>query len=282
MKIKRIKLTALFVCVILLLPMIFACGEKADTASSTTNAPSITEAQITDPPTDPPTEPPTDPPPTDPPTTWEPIDPNLPYWEQIEVEMSRYGLTGGTKCLPGEDEAAVMKGFGTGNSKKEELDLTGENVPFSAGYAVTVAKDTDNFWDASYTRALEKDLPVQQDDLVVGVIWIKGERLSETDSYAIEDAPEYYLAIKTSTDNWATEGGVEPSREQWVEPEWQKVYFYGYIMNEEEKSQSVQLQIFIGYGNQRLDIGGIIAYWFPYSRDNEAAALKLVDDFYPR
>jgi len=278
---KLLKLTAFFMCIIMLLPMVFACGEKADTAATDPPVNSVTEPEVTEPTTPEPTDPPTEPPPTEPPTTWEPIDPNLPYWEQIQIEMSRYGLVDGVKCLPGEDEAAVMKGFTTGNSKKEELDVSGDGVPFSAAYSVTVAKDTANFWDSSYNRPLEKDLAVQQDDLVVGVIWVRGERLSETEMFDMDEPPTFYLAMKTSTDNWATEGGVQPSREQWATGEWQKIYFYGNIINEESKSQNVQMQIFLGYGNQRVDFGGAIAYWFPWSNENELGAIRMVDDFYP-
>ena len=271
---KLFKLTALFICAALLLPMIFACGEKpAETAQATEDS---LEAP-TPAPTPAPTEPP---PPTDPPTTEAPIPPyeadaNLSYWENIEAELAHYGLTGGTRCLAGEDEAALMKKLSANGTKKEELDVSGDNVPFSAAYRVTTAKDQVNFWDASYSCSFEKDLPVEEGDLVVGVLWVRGQRLAETEQFAEDDFPEYYLAVKTATDNWATEGGVEPAREQFAEAEWQKIFFYGNVMNEESNSKNLQLQIFLGYGNQQVDFGGITAYLFPWSRDNEKAAIKL-------
>jgi len=271
---KILKLAALFAFAALLLPLAFACGEKPEDTAPATEIPA-------EPATPAPTPAPTDPPPpTDPPTTEAPIPPyepdaNLSYWENIEAELAHYGLAGGVKCLPGEDEAALMKKFGANGSKKEELDLSGDDVPFSAAYSVTVAKDLTNFWDASYTCALEKDLPVDEGDLVVGVLWIRGKRLSETEKFAEDDFPSYYLALKTATDNWATEGGVEPSREQFAEAEWQKIFFYGNVMNEESNSKNLQFQIFLGYGNQQVDIGGITAYLFPWSRENEKAAIKL-------
>ncbi|MCL1793533.1 MAG: hypothetical protein FWG34_06660 [Oscillospiraceae bacterium] len=271
---KYFKLSALFLCAALFLPMIFACGEKPEDTKA------ATEAQIeetTPAPTPTPTEPP---PPTDPPTTEAPIPPyeadaNLSYWENIEAELAHYGISGAVKCLPGEDEAALMKKFGANGSKKEELDVSGDNVPFSAAYSVTVAKDQVNFWDSSYSCALEKDLEVEEGDLVVGVFWVRGQRIAETDQFAEDDFPEYYLAVKTATDNWATEGGVEPSREQFVDPEWHKIFFYGNVMNEESNSKNLQFQIFLGYGNQRVDFGGITAYLVPWSRENEMAAIKL-------
>ena len=264
------------------MPMIFACGEKAETANSGSG--STTEAEITEAPTPAPTPEPTTPEPTEPPTTREPfvVDSNLSYWDQIYSELEYYGLSGGTKILAGEDEAALMKGFSGGGTKKEEIDVSGDNVPFSAAYRVVTAKDTANFWDASYNRALEKDHPIQEGDLIVGVMWVRGARLSETDNFTMDDAPEYYLALKTSTDNWGSEGGVEPSREQWAKSEWQKVFFYGNILNEEPKSSNVQLQIFLGYGNQQVDFGGIIAFWFPWTKENEMGAMQAIEDYYPR
>ena len=291
MKTKNIlKITALFLCIVMILPMLFACGEKSDDAGSKkddggTAAANNNEAATPEP-TDPPTEPePTEPPTekeTEPPFVLEPIDPNLPYWEQILNEMGQYGLTDGVKILPGEDEAALMKGFSTGNTKKEELDVSGDNVPFTAAYRVVTAKDSEQFWSCSYNRSFEKDIETEEEDLVVGVIWVRGERLSETDDFDMDDEPAYYLAIKTSTDNWGTEGNVDPHGEQWATPEWRKIFFCGYVLNEESKSQNMQMQIFLGYGNQYIDFGGIIAYVYPGTLENELAAMKLVDSNYTR
>ena len=276
---KYLKIMALLIFAVLLLPMVFACGEKPETASTATESAAdeiITEPPATNPPpTDPP--PPTEPPPTEPPTEPFVVDLSMPYWEQIQAELAHYGLTDGLKVLPGEDEAALMKKFAANSGKREELDVSGDGVPFSAAYKVTIAKDTTNFWDASYTCSFEKDLPVEEGDLIVGVIWVRGVRLAKTDQYAADDFPTYYMAIKTATDNWATEGQVEPMREQFAQGEWQKVFFYGSVLNEESNSKNLQFQIFLGYGNQQLDFGGITAYRFPWSRDNEKSAMNLVN-----
>ena len=279
-KIYKFRFTALFICVIILLPLISACGEKpADTGSNataavsedTTTADTITEATTT-------TEEPTTPEPTttEEPTTWEPIDPSLPYWEQIQIELSRYGLTGGEKILNGVDEAEVMKKFSPNNGKRAELDVSGDNVPFSVAYSVNISKDMTNFWDASYTASLMKDVAVEQDDLIVGVVWIRGKRVAESDQFMADDAPQYYLALKTATDNWATEGDMNPQGAQEAQETWQKVFFAGRIMNEETQSSTVQFQIFLGYGIEEIDFGGIIAYRFPSTTENEKAVIKLV------
>lgn len=285
------KITALFICVILLLPMILSCGDKsandnnsdnnkdkgggiAETAADNSQTPA--EPEITAPPeTDPP--PTTEPPPTDPPTTWEPIDPNLPYWEQIKAEMARYGLGDGVPIMNGADESEVMRKFNPINCKKAELDITGDKVPFSSAYRVTVAKDTPSYGSVEYKAVLVKGVPVKQGDLVVGVFWIKGARLSETEQFMSDDEPQYYLAVKSSTDSSATEGDVTPNGGQYAGSEWQKVFFYGKVINEESNSNNLDFRFFLGYGNQQIDVGGAYAYWFPYSAETEKAAIKLVD-----
>lgn len=268
----------IFVFIILILTFfVSACGEKADSTDQKDKA--GTEAPVSEAPAAKAvTEPPL---PTDPPTTEEPTEPFEPdpaqsYWEQIESELAWYGLSDGFAVFNKEGENELMKKFSPGGVKREELDISGDNVPFSAAYRVTLAKDTTNFWDANYTCLFESDLPLEQDDLIVGVIWIRGARLGETESYMEEDEPQYYLAIKTPTDEWATEGETEPRGVQIAGENWEKVFFAGRIMNEEAKSNDVRFQIFMGYGNQYLDIGGILAYCFPSTTENEKAVWKFI------
>ena len=275
---KFLKLMALALCVAVMLPMVFACGKKDEdnVAATEGGAAPETQAPATDPPpTDPP--PPTEPPPTEPPTEPFVLDTSLSYWDQILSELEWYGLSGGVKCFNGGDEAEVMKKFNAGNGKKAELDVSGDGVPFSAAYSVTIAKDTANFWDASYTVALLKDLEVEVDDLVVGAIWIRGTRLSETDMFMADDPAEYYLAIKTATDNWATEGDMSPRGAMFASDKWERIFFCGRVLNEESKSSNLQFQIFLGYGNQQVDFGGAIAFLFPSTPENEKAIWKFMD-----
>jgi hypothetical protein len=263
-------------CILTLVLPVFACGDKPapeKAAESETEAP-ITDAPATAAPTEPP--PPTDPPTTEAPTEPFEPDPNQSYWEQIESELAWYGMSDGFSVFNTASESDLMKKFTAGNVKREDLDISGDNVPFSAAYRVTLAKDTVNFWDANYTCLFEKDLPLEQDDLVVGVVWIRGARIGETEQFMAEDDPQYYLAIKTPTDEWATEGDMSPRGVQAAEGEWQKVFFAGRVMNEEEKSNDVRFQIFMGYGNQYLDIGGAVAYCFPSTKENEKAVWKFV------
>ena len=276
------KLLALFLCIIMLLPMIYACGEKPDTGS-TTEAPAgaAAEAEITEAPTPAPTPEPTTPEPTEPPTTREPFipDANLSYWDQIYSEFEYYGFKDGFKILNGADEAELMKKFNVGNSKKEELDVSGDNVPFSAAYKVYTTKDMVNFWDASYGTTLAKELPLNEGDILAGVIWLKGRRIGESEMYAADDPVTYHLAVKTPTD-WSTESNMNPGGDIIFDESiegWKKVYFTAEVMFEEDaaKSNNMILNIYIGWGLQEFDIGGIIAFGFPATDENQEAIWNL-------
>jgi len=170
-----------------------------------------------------------------------------------------------------------MKKFSSNGTKKELLDVSEENVPFSIAYTVRTQKEIENFWEASYSISLWKDVPTEVDDLVVGVLWIRGRRTAESDSYDMDDPPDYYLAIKTPTDNWASEGSMKPQGRRSAGAEWEKVFFCGSVINEEPVTSVMSFNIYMGYGIQEFDIGGIIAYKFPWTSDNDRAVWKFID-----
>ena len=274
---KKIKLLALIILAGML--VLASCGEggSSDAPAVTGEAADIEEVTTPEPTTPAPTEPTTTPEPTEPPTTLAPFVPDLSmgYWDQVVAELAHHGLTGGVPVLPGDDQEAVMRRLGANNSRRTELDLSGEDVPFSFSWHYETTRDVENFWDANFSINFARDIATEQDDLIVGVIWIRGERMAESERYLADDEPIFYMAIKTPTDNWATEGEVTPRGEQFAQSEWQKVFFYGRVMNEETQSANLQLQIFIGYGFQNFDVGGLVAYKFPGGRDNERAAMNL-------
>ena len=289
-KLKKIKCIALFLCILMLMPVVLACGEKSADTAKATEAEGATEAATeapvaTDPP--PPTEPPTttEPPPTEPPKPPFVADPNLSYWDQIYSELEYYGFKGGVKALTGETEAELMKKMSISNGKREELDLSGDNsVPFSAAYKIWTTKDQTNFWDASYGINLLKDLPVSEGDIIAGVIWLKGKRIGESEMYAADDPVTYHLAVKTPTD-WGTESNMNPPGDIEFDGDgWQKVFFTANVMYEADapnspepgKSQNMIFNLYIGWGLQEFEVGGVIAWVFPLTDENELAAMDLV------
>jgi len=272
----KIKFIALFILIAMLLPLNLACGDKPDSGTAGTEAPGEAEDTTPAPPTDPPTTAePTEPPPTEPPTEPFKVDESLNYWEQIYSELEWYGLEGGVKIFNGDDEQDLMRRFSANGTRKEELDVSGDGVPFSVAYTVRTSKDIDNFWEAAYATNFLKDIETNEDDIVAGVFWIRGRRTEESDAFMLDEPAEYYTAIKSPTDNWASEGAMEPFGRQAAEEEWERIMFTGRVVNEEEQSSTMSFNIYMGYGIQELDIGGIIAWVFPSTRENERAAMKI-------
>jgi len=272
----KIKLTAIFILIAMLLPMNLACGDKPEAGSAGNDTPDAVEEtpEPTPAPTPAPTEPTTEKI-TEPPTEPFKPDESLAYWDQIYSELEWYGMKDGVKIFNGEDEAEVMRRFSANGTKKEELDLTGENVPFSAAYTVRTSKDIDNFWEAAYATNFLKDIETAADDIVAGVFWIRGRRTEESDAFMLDEPADYYTAIKSPTDNWASEGQMEPFGRQSAAEEWERIMFTGRVVNEEAKSSDMSFNIYMGYGIQEFDIGGIIAWVFPSTQDNEKAAIKI-------
>jgi len=173
-----------------------------------------------------------------------------------------------------------MASFTTSNDTKAELDVSADKVPFTVAYRVTVAKDQVNFWEAAFNCALAKDVPVKQGDLIVGVMWVRGKRTADSAAdaatpFAMGDPPQFYLALKTPTDNWGSEGEMSPTGVQDATDTWQKIWFSGRILNEETQSSTVGFNIFLGYGIQEMDIGGVLAYYFPSTDATEKAVMDL-------
>jgi len=289
----KFKLLALFILIAMLLPMTLACGDKpADAGSDAGNGAAGDDAgepagEDKPPPTDPlPTDPPppTEPPPTEPPTEPFEVDASLSYWDQIYSELEWYGLSGGVMIFNADnidadpDEFGLMRRFSTNNMRREELDVSGDGVPFAAAYHVYNTREVPNFWEAGYSAAFKRDIETNADDIVAGVIWIRGKRTEDSPEYMADagDPAEFYMAIKTPTDEWASEGSIEPFGIQMAEEdEWERIMWTGRVVNDEVQSSTMGFNIYTGYGLQSFDIGGIVAWVFPSNSDNEKAASKI-------
>jgi len=286
----KIKLIALFIMLTMLMPLSLACGEDpagSGSAAGNTTAGEPAGEETTPAPTPEPTPPP---PPTDPPTTEPPTEPfvldeSLSYFDQIYSELEWRGLSGGVLAFNAAnadndgkpDESGLMRRFGANNTRREEMtpEEIGDGVPFSVAYRVWTSKDMDNFWEAGYSSAFARDLETNEDDLVVGVVWIRGRRLEESDDFDADEPADFYLAIKTETDNWASEGEVQPQGRQSAEEEWEKIIWTGRVVNEEAQSSRLGFNIYMGYGIQEFEIGGMVAWVFPSTPDNERAAMRI-------
>jgi len=225
-------------------------------------------------------------------TTIPQVDPSASYPDQIQEELAQYGLTEGVQIFPGDTESDIMGNFMTQSCTRESLDVSGDNVPFTAAERITVSRDMTNWWDASYMVNLTNDVKVHENDLIAGVMWIRGTRLPGSTWLSDSEPPIIYPALKTPTDNWASEGGIKLSGIQIADglkdangaiiygqaiPDsiWHKVIFTGRILNEESQTSNVEFHIFMGFGIQQIDVGGITAYVYPSTPDNEKAVINL-------
>lgn len=257
---------AMLLCFAMLLSLMFSCGTKKDEDNSATQANKETEAPVEE--TTATTETPTTTEPTTPaPTTTEaptePIDPSLPYYEQIEIEFSRFGFHDGDFVIA-EDEQSVMKKFSTNGCKKTELDMTQEDVPFDYAYSIDITKEAANFWEISYNAAFSKDLTFTAGDIIAGVLWLRDG--------GGENPGQIYLAYKTATDDYNSEGVMNVNLVM-AEDGWKKVYFYGEAVNDESKGSNLKFEIFLGYGIHKVEIGGI--YIKRFSEDQFKAAANM-------
>ena len=262
------KVMALIVCIALMLPFAAACGNKTnDAAGTTTTASGDTSAAAPD--TTVATTEPTTPAPTDPPTTVAPtvpIDPNLPYYDYLDAEFARFGFTGGDRIIADTEQAVADAQRIKGNVTRSPLDLTGEKVPFTVAYRYEVTDVSANFWDTALEANFSADKTMKEGDIIAGCFYIR-------DAGGTNPA-QVYLAFKTPTNNWGSEGNMSVSL---IEPDktWQKVYFYGYNAVDETPASNAVFEMFMGYDPDTMDIGGLYIMRYPATDANVAAAEKM-------
>jgi hypothetical protein len=257
MKPKKLRLAPVFALALILLITV-SCGKSASpssgspdesvteaeidtTAIETTVTPETTAAQTKAPET------------TEEVTTYEPIDPTLPYYEQCDIQFSRFGFSDG-QSVCGADEAAALSKVNKSNVKTEKVDLTGVSVPFTQAIRITTPNTTTNFWDSNIGITFTKDLKIEVGDIIAGCFWIRD--LSDP------DPANAYIAIKTPTDNWASEGKMNINT-LILTDEWQQVFFYGEVINEEPNSNKLVFQLFTGPTPNAIEFGGLYMKVYP-------------------
>lgn len=267
-KIKNIlKITALFLCIALILPFAAACGEKEpeDDNPATEGAVDTTPAPNENT-TPEPTPEPTDPPTTEEPT--EPIDPNLPYYEYLDEEFSRFGFTGGEKIIAETEQGITdlirVKGFCT----KSPIEISGEDVPFDSASRYEITELAANMWETAAEVNFASDKTLSEGDIIAGCMYVR-------DAGGPNPA-QLYLAMKTPTNEWGSEGNMSVSL---IEPDadggWQKVYFYGESVCDEDPASTAVFCIFLGYEPHTVEIGGIYMMRYPATDENFQAAEKM-------
>ena len=278
-KIKTLlKLTAVFLCLALLLPFAVACGEKEDTASAGDSAANETVAgggennandgnEATPEPTDPPTDPPpTDPPPTEAPT--EPIDPNLPYYAYLDEEFKRFGFVNGDPILAASEEE-VMNLVREKACTRTAVDVSGDGVPFNFAYRYEVTELAVNFWETAAEFNFDADKKLAEGDIIAGCVYVRDAKGP--------NPAQVYLAIKTPTNDWNGEGVMNHHHylPEDLNDGWNKIYFYGESMCDEDPASTALFEFFLGYEPHTIDIGGLYIMRYPGTSENVKATAKM-------
>ena len=263
------KITALLVCLSMIFYVFAACGQSD--ANTEADTPNVTAEEVAEPiaeaVTPAPTPEPTTPEPTEPPTTLEPIDPNLPYYEYLDVEFSRFGFTGGERIVA-DTEEEVMNALRAKSCTKTEVDLSGEDVPFQHAYRYTIGNLAENFWDIAAEMNFDRNKTLSEGDIIAGCLYVR-------DAGGPNPA-QLYFAIKTPTNDWAGEGSMNISLVE-LDPDsgWQKIYFQGESACDESPASTAFLALFLGYDPHTIEIGGLYMMRYPATSENFQATRNI-------
>jgi hypothetical protein len=272
MKLKNIfKITALFLCLAMILPLAAACGAEDNPPAAGSNENDSEAIEETNEP-EPETEAETTPPPeTEPPTTTEPepelppIDPSLPYYEYLDEEFSRFGFVDGDRIVA-ETEAEVMAALRGVSVVKTEIDLSGQDVPFEHAVSFDVTRIADNFWDIAVHSVFNSDKTLTQGDIIAGVVYMR-------DAGGANPAQAHF-AIKTPTNDWSGEGNMNITVVE-AEETWKKVYFHAESAADETRASTAYFALFLGFDPQTIEIGGIYINRYPATSENIRATGKM-------
>jgi len=271
---KIFRAVCLLLCIASLSLLAAACGGNngggaTTTANGTgamTTAGSTSLASTTLPPT---TLPPTTPFPT--------ADPSLPYFQQMDFMMAQFGFQGGTPLFDMTDETTLLGKFGkSGNVTVSDVDLTGENVPFQVAKLLTVTGTATDFWTDSYSKGFSSTDPLTAGDIYAGCVWIKDGGGGDPSL----NPAQAYLAVKTATDNYGSEGSftINPMMAN-EDGTWKQVWFYGEVAVDETKASNATLNLFVGYGPQDVEIGGLYIMLYPANDANYTAEANMPYSF---
>ena len=264
----KLKIIALFMCVAIILVMAAACGEKDEnekSAGDNEKAEETTPAPIDETKTPATTQAPTDPPTTEEPT--EPIDPNLPYYEYLDVEFARFGFVGGDRIVA-ETEQAVMDAItAKGFCSKSPVEVD-EDVPFGTIYRFTITDLAAEMWETAAELKFSGSKTLTEGDIIAGCMYVR-------DAGGPNPA-QFYLAIKTPTNDWGSEGDMNVNHFE-LEPGdgWQKIYFYGEAAVDEDPASTAIFEFFMGYDPHTIEIGGLYIMRYPDTVENMKATMKM-------
>ncbi|WP_123534393.1 endo-1,4-beta-xylanase [Halosimplex salinum] len=144
-------------------------------------------------------------------------------------------------------EAGTMAAFSAGAAAAEtsEIDVD-ESQPFSSAVRVTVTEETENVWDVTMIGTATRS-EVNSGDVLLGVVYLRGPEESENEptvQFVSKDQDNLDTNMVRSTPE------VQPSAE------WTR-YYVPIQFDYDANAGTWRLELFLGYGPQTVDIGGI-------------------------
>ncbi|QLH78806.1 endo-1,4-beta-xylanase [Halosimplex rubrum] len=167
------------------------------------------------------------------------------YYDTLTGDLSALDLPE-PGFVYGETESDTWSAyeFGVGDyGTVEDLDVSGDSVPFAEASRVSINGTQENDYNANL-RADVGDMPVEQGDVLLGVAYLRGPDGSAQATYAAQES------ASTGFNNWAEFTG--PS----IGSEWERYYFpiqFGAAAD----AGSWWTEFWLAYDEQTVDIGGL-------------------------
>ncbi|SEQ73577.1 endo-1,4-beta-xylanase [Natrinema salaciae] len=188
--------------------------------------------------------------------SWSGVDD--PYYATLADELAAHGLPQGEFCY-GSGEAEAMAAYDViGDVEAAEIQAPAD-LPFNEAMRLEVGADVSNPWDAILNGTVE-DRGVAAGDVLLGVVYLREGPASDTDGlvqYTAKDG-----------DNLETNEVVNAATPS-LPREWRRFYFqieFDYASDPGDW----WTELFLGYGSQTVDVGGLALIHFGQSVETDA------------
>jgi len=144
-------------------------------------------------------------------------------------------------------EAGALAAFGVGAEAAETSEIAvGDDQPFGSAVRVEVAEETENTWDVTM-MGTALDTAVESGDVLLAVAYLRGPESSESE-------PTVRFVAKDE-DNLST-NMVRSTPEVQPPAEWTR-YYVPVQFDYDAEAGTWRTELFLGYGPQTVDIGGL-------------------------
>ncbi|QPV62806.1 endo-1,4-beta-xylanase [Halosimplex litoreum] len=170
-----------------------------------------------------------------------------PYYGALASTLGgEMGLPGG-EFVYANDEAGASAAFGVGVEAAEATEIeVGDAQPFDSAVRVEVAEETENVWDVTM-MGTATDTAVESGDVLLGVVYLRGPESSESESTV--------QFVAKDEDNLGT-NMVRSTPEVQPPAGWTR-YYVPIQFDYDAEAGTWRTELFLGYGPQTVDIGGI-------------------------